>query len=55
MWRTPLGERALKGAEWVVFREALGMLWDQVETGIESGEPDLFETGIAAFDRLTSN
>ena len=55
MWRTPLGERALKGAERALFREVLGMLWDQVELAIDTGELDLCETGVGSFDRLTPN
>ena len=55
MWRTPLGERALRGAEWTLFREVLGVLWDQVEMGIETDEPALFRTRVRAFDRLGPN
>jgi hypothetical protein len=53
MWKTPLGERALKGAEWALFREALGILWDRLEIGIDIDVPDLCQTGVGSFDRLT--
>lgn len=50
MWRTPEGERVLKGAEWRLFREALRFAWDVIE---EFGDPD--DSGVAAFDRLQRN
>jgi hypothetical protein len=50
MWRTPIGERILVGAEWDLFRAGLGLLKDQVETSLD--DPDLAMTGVGAFDRL---
>jgi hypothetical protein len=55
MWKTPLGERALEGAEWALFREALGMLWDLVEMEFDTGEKELSAMGVGSFDRLTPN
>lgn len=54
MWRTPLGERVLRGAEWALFRQGLSSLWDWVEDGVD-GEDDLFDVGVKAFDRLQKN
>jgi hypothetical protein len=51
MWRTPKGERTLRGPEWELFREGLGLLKDQVETTVD--DPDWCNTGIDVFDRLT--
>jgi hypothetical protein len=50
MWRTPLGERVLRGAEWNLFREGLSTLWDFVEDS--SHDPDLCFTDVGVFDRL---
>src|SRR4051794_14261888 len=50
MWRTPIGERVLRGSEWDLFCEGLGLLRDQVETWLD--DPDLCMTGVAIFDRL---
>jgi len=50
MWRTPIGERILVGAEWDLFCEGLGLLKDQVETSLD--DPDFDMTGVGAFDRL---
>ena len=50
MWWAPHGERVLRGAEWELFREGLETLWDWVEES--SGDPDIFDSGIEAFDRL---
>ena len=50
MWWTPSGERALRGAEWELFREALHHSWDWVEESMN--DPDLFNTGVNAFDNL---
>jgi hypothetical protein len=50
MWWTPRGERVLRGAEWELFREGLGALWDWVEES--SGDRDIFDSGTEAFDRL---
>ncbi len=38
------GRAGAQGAEWELFRTALGTLWDRVEMEIESGEPELFWT-----------
>lgn len=51
MWRTPRGERVLRGPEWALFREGLSSLWDRVEDSPD-GEDDLFDLGVRAFDRL---
>jgi hypothetical protein len=50
MWRTPLGERVLRGAEWNLFREGLSTLWGFVEDS--SHDPDLGFTEVGVFDRL---
>ena len=50
MWRTPEGNRVLRGAEWELFREGLSCLWDLVEDG--GDEDDRFGVGIDAFDSL---
>ena len=50
MWRTPIGERTLRGLEWELFREGLGLLKDQVATWLD--DPDSSTTGVAAFDCL---
>ncbi|MGA2704775.1 MAG: hypothetical protein ABSH35_27250 [Isosphaeraceae bacterium] len=50
MWRTPLGERVLRGAEWNLFRKGLSTLWDFVEDS--SYDPDLCFTEVGVFDRL---
>ena len=50
MWWTPHGERALRGAEWDLFREGLGTLWDWVEGS--SDDPNIFISGTEAFDQL---
>jgi len=50
MWRTPLGERVLRGAEWNLFRKGLSTLWDFVEDS--SHDPDLGFTEVGVFDRL---
>jgi hypothetical protein len=50
MWWTPNGERALKGAEWELFREGLDMSWDWVEESMN--DLDLFPFDVEAFDRL---
>jgi hypothetical protein len=52
VWRTQLGERVLRGAEWELFREGVSVLWDMVET---SPEDDPYETGVEPFDRLQRN
>jgi len=50
MWRTRLGKRILRGAEWNLFREGLSTLWDFVEDS--SHDPDLCFTDVGVFDRL---
>ncbi len=50
MWRTPLGKRVLRGAEWNLFRKGLSTLWDFVEDS--SFDPDLCFTDVGVFDRL---
>jgi hypothetical protein len=50
MWRTGIGDRAIKGAEWALFREALWGLWDRVdEAGDEWDDQPL---GVDLFDEL---
>jgi hypothetical protein len=53
MWWTPEGERVLRGAEWELFREGLDVTWDMVEECMN--DPDLFVSGVEAFDRLQPN
>ena len=50
MWRTPIGERTLRGCEWELFREGLGLLKDLVERWLD--DPDSSTSGVDAFDRL---
>jgi hypothetical protein len=50
MWRTPHGERVLRGAEWELFRAGLDTFWDWVESSV--ADPDISDTGTPAFDRL---
>ena len=50
MWRTNIGDRALRGAEWGLFRQGLWLLWDHIEDA--GDEPELCRTGVAVFDRL---
>ena len=50
MWRTPRGERVLRGAEWEFFRAGLDTPWDWVESSV--ADPDISDTGTPAFDRL---
>jgi hypothetical protein len=52
MWRTPEGKRVLAGAEWDLFREGLGFLWDEVEFEFDDGMEDNACVGVVAFDRL---
>ena len=49
MWRTDRGERILKGAEAIVFAEALSALLDYAITD----QFDDYESGVACFDNLT--
>ena len=53
MWWTPEGERVLRGAEWELFREGLDATWDMVEQSMD--DPDFFNWGVEAFDRLQPN
>ena len=53
MWWTPKGERVLRGAEWDLFREGLDGTWNLVEESMD--DPDLFISGVEAFDRLQPN
>lgn len=50
MWMTSEGERVLRGAEWLLFREGLGCLWDEVEEAFD--DPEILSTGIESFDSL---
>lgn len=52
VWRTQLGERVLRGAEWKLFREGISTLWDLLE---DCPEDDPYETGVEPFDRLQRN
>jgi hypothetical protein len=52
MWRTSRGTRTLKGAEWELFREGLGLLWDDAEERIEDASGSLYPTGIPIYERL---
>ncbi len=54
MWATQLGDRALRGAEWHLFREGLSYLGDSVEELIEDPDldPCVCETDVDVFDRL---
>jgi hypothetical protein len=53
MWWTPRGERVLRGAEWDLFREGLDGIWGLVEQSMD--DPELFSSGVEAFDRLQPN
>jgi hypothetical protein len=50
VWRTEEGDAVLKGAQWELFCEGLGHLWDRVEDEFYDGP--IFESGIDAFDSL---
>jgi hypothetical protein len=50
MWQTEDGNRVMRGAEWEFFREALGSLWEDVESEFYCNEP--FTLGVDAFDEL---
>lgn len=51
MWRTPLGDRTLVGAEYQLFRELLGYVYDQLD--VIHAHPDApYRVGIVPFDRL---
>jgi hypothetical protein len=53
MWRTQHGKRALKTAEWALFREGMGLLWDSIEMCYTF--PEDLRTGVEVFDRLQPN
>ncbi|SIN69369.1 hypothetical protein SAMN05444166_0170 [Singulisphaera sp. GP187] len=53
MWRTQRGVRALRIAEWELFREGIDTLWDSIEESFDS--PGDFTTGVEVFDRLQPN
>src|SRR3954466_2470015 len=55
MWWTPLGERVLRGAEWQLFRDGLGMVCDLVEEAKSSDDPEIGSVGVEAFDQLQPN
>src|SRR5262245_34458415 len=50
VWRTSLGDRVLRGAEWELFRTALAVVWELVEESSDAG--DVFPLGIDAFNDL---
>jgi hypothetical protein len=52
MWRTPCGNRVLTEPEWALFAACVDLLWDWIESDIESGHDDA-NLGLVAFDRLT--
>jgi hypothetical protein len=51
MWWTETGDKTLKGAEWDLFREGVGSLWDEIEMAGEDDDP--LPTDIDVFDGLT--
>ena len=53
MWWTPRGERVLTGSEWELFRVGLSTAWDRIEDSQD--DPDLFMTGLEAYDTLGPN
>jgi hypothetical protein len=52
MWHTPKGDRVLRGAEWDLFRDGMGILRDEIEMSLEFDDDDPFEIGIPLFDQL---
>jgi hypothetical protein len=52
MWRTPRGDRVLTEPEWALFAAGVDVLWDWVESEIDTGADDA-NLGLAAFDGLT--
>lgn len=52
-WRIQEGDRVLTEAEWALFSTGLDILWNAIEEDI-SIETDDTDTGVAVFDRLTS-
>src|SRR3954451_6278838 len=55
MWWTRLGERILRGAEWDLFRDGLGMVRDLVEESKSADDPEIGSVGVEAFDQLQPN
>ena len=53
MWRTRRGIRALRPAEWQLFQEGIGRLWDSIEMCC-TFQVNL-RTGVEVFDRLQPN
>ncbi len=53
MWRTGRGYHVLRGAEWELFKEGMGSLWDFAT--MDESDPTSPETGITVFDRLETN
>jgi hypothetical protein len=52
MWRTEIGDRVLRGAEWELFRQALHTLWHEVN---ELGEPGEWDWEVSVFVELQRN
>ena len=52
MWRTPDGDRVLTEPEWALFAAGVDLLWDWIESDIDTGD-DNANLGLVAFDRLT--
>lgn len=50
MWHTPTGTRTLRGKEWALFREGLGVLWDAIEDA--NDDIEFCKTEVDVFDRL---
>jgi hypothetical protein len=50
MWWTSEGERVLRGAEWELFREGIGRVWDLIEDEIR--DDDSSGWGVPVFDDL---
>lgn len=50
MWRTQCGNRALKPAEWELFREGIDRLRDEIEMAYAC--PEDLVTGVEVFDGL---
>jgi hypothetical protein len=51
MWNTEEGVRALKGAEWDLFRLGIELVWDDIE---QADEEFPIGTSVAVFDSLVS-
>lgn len=54
MWHTPLGERTIVGAEASLLREAIGSLWDDIESEIDDPNLGVTELGVQLFDELAA-